>query len=219
MNKYIFLTFICILVLTSCVSSDSTERKSENNDLVQVIKKNPDTLETDDSLEEYRQLEEEPRQYKKHTIKEKIDGKVYSYTFIVNDGKIKWTYKDPDEKSPVTVIYECNPDIPADAIIGECSGLAYWNLTSVALYDMTDELGMYSYDLHQKGKQMLTKCINNLSKARKYCPGAYKKAQDHYKNLIDAEGQGADALWEEICLMSFGLAEYPLDVCDIYDED
>ena len=37
-----------------------------------------------------------------------------------------------------------------------------------------------------------------------------------YYDLINAENGGADALWEELTVLSYALGEHPISVCDIY---
>lgn len=211
-KSYVIVVLVCLFSLLSCNPSNSSEENKSYQNSQQNLKIEKPTKETKEEITQ-------PSQYKKHSITERIAGKTYTYTFVVSDGNLSWSYKGPDVKKTVTKRYKCNPDISANAIIAECNGIAYWNLTSAALYEMTDEIKYYSYDLHKKAKQMLSKCVSSLSDSKKNCPGAFKKAQSHYTNLIDAEGQGADALWEEICLLAYGLEEYPLEVCDIYFDD
>ena len=201
--------YIILSIITIAICSCKTE-SSQEKDINQSPESTTNVYSDKDS-------QTASTQYMSRTISERINGKKHTHSFVVDNGKFTWIYRGADGNESRT--YDCNPDVPAKIIIAEGEAMAYWSLASECFNEMIDEVGMYSNDLHQKGKSMISKCATNLKKARQYCPGAYKKAQDHYKNLIDAEGVGADALWEEIQLLAYGLEEHPLDVCDIYFDD
>ena len=58
--------------------------------------------------------------------------------------------------------------------------------------------------------------VSSFAKARSDCPNAFSKANKIYNDLINAENGGADALWEELTVLSYALGEHPISVCDIY---
>lgn len=195
-----------------CVIIFSLKKTTNNIEITQPTKVVPKDTTTvvNEKIEEKKSI-----QHKSATIAENYAGKKFNYNIQVNDGILKWTYSGEGGKDSKTI--NCNPDIDADIIIAEFKGLAYWGIASELLWDMVEEEKVYIWDLHNGAKDALGKCVSCLSKARSNCPNAYKKAQEMYKNLIDAENSGGDALWNEIGTMSFAMGEYPLDVCDIYN--
>ncbi|MBQ5981359.1 MAG: serine/threonine protein kinase [Prevotella sp.] len=165
-------------------------------------------------VQEVIQEEKKDIQLKTSSISENYAGRKYNYNIKVENGILDWTFSGEGGNDRRKL--DCNPNIDADVIIAEFKGLAYWDIASELIFYMVEEQKFYSDDLYESGKDALSKCVSNLSKARGNCPKAYEKAHDMYKNLINAENDGADALWDELMLYSYALGEHPLSVCDIY---
>lgn len=165
-------------------------------------------------VEKVIQEEKKDVQLKTSSISENYAGRKYNYSIKVENGTLNWTFSGEGGNDRRKL--DCNPNIDADVIIAEFKGLAYWDIASELIFYMVEEQKYYSYDLYEGSKDALSKCVSNLSKARSNCPNAYEKAHDMYKNLINAENEGADALWEKLELYSYALGEHPISVCDIY---
>ena len=117
MKKYFFISLLCCIAFVGCIgnSSNSTSQNSseQNQQQIQMVDSESESkvdVKMNDNSDVSSQ--NEAKQFKKHSITEKIEGKVYSYTFVVNNGNLQWSYKGPDVKKTVTRMYKCNPDIP-----------------------------------------------------------------------------------------------------------
>ena len=165
-----------------------------------------------DSLD-IKQEEEQNKlkQFKTTIINENYVGNKYYYNIQVNDGKLNYSYNADGKGSE---IINCNPDVSADIIIAEFKGLVYWEIAAGLLFNMVEEINNFHYDQFEAVKNALGKSVSFLSKARNNCPNAFKKAQQMYSDLINAEN--GDNSWEIISRKSFEMGEYELSVCDIY---
>jgi hypothetical protein len=148
------------------------------------------------------------------TISENYAGRKYNYNIRVENGKIYWSYSGEGGKESKSL--NCNPDVNADIIIEEFKGLVYWGMATDLLFYMVEDEKIFVHDIYVGAKDAFGKCVSSLSKAKGNCPNAFKKAQGMYKDLINAENSGAKPLWDELSLLSYGMGEYPLSVCDIY---
>ena len=153
-------------------------------------------------------------QQKSATFSEKYAGRKYIHYIRVENGQINWTFSD--EVGKISKILTCNPDVDADIIIAEFKGLAYWNIACDLIINMVEEENSFQNDIYESAKDAIAKSVSSFSKATETCPNAYKKAQEIYKNLINAENSGADALWNELATISYSVSEEnPIEVCDI----
>ena len=148
------------------------------------------------------------------SISENYAGRKYNYNIRVENSKIYWSYSGEGGKE--TKSLNCNPDVNADIIIEEFKGLVYWGMANDLLFYMVEDEKIFVHDIYVGAKDAFGKCVSSLSKAKGNCPNAFKKAQGMYKDLINAENSGAKPLWDELSLLSYGMGEYPLSVCDIY---
>ena len=153
-------------------------------------------------------------QQKSSTFSENYAGRKYNHYIRVENGEINWTFSDDGGK--ISQILTCNPDVDADIIIAEFKGLAYWHIACDLITNMVEEEKSFHNDLYESAKDAIAKSVISFSKATETCPDAYKKAQEIYKNLINAENGGADALWNELATISYSVSEEnPIEVCDI----
>ncbi len=157
-----------------------------------------------------------PLQDKAYTFNEKYGDTTYRYSVKIYDGNVTWSLKCPGEK--YNGAFKCNPEMDPDIILEEFKGVIYWAFASKYFWRMAEELGFYRYDEYQWAKRSFSNSVSSFGKARKYCPSAYKKVQSMYKDLINAENS-VDALWDEICLLSYALGEHPIEACDLYECD
>ena len=163
---------------------------------------------------EYDNNAVQSQQLKTSSISENYAGKKYYYSIQVENGTLKWAFTGTGGRESKKS--SCNPQVSGDVIIAEFKGLAYWDIASELIFHMVEEQGFYSYDLYESAKDALAKCVSSLAKARSNCPNAYSKAKNMYNDLVNAENKGADALWEELSVLSYALGENPISVCDIY---
>ena len=207
-NSYIWwivgIASVLILSFVVLINNKKTESvfyEKRTNEIVE---------ETRDSVQETNNN----TQQGSSTISENYAGRKYNYNIKVENGELCWTFSGEGGKDSKKL--SCNPDVNADIIIAEFKGLAYWGIANGLIWEMVEEQQVYNWDLHAGAKEALGKCVSSLAKAKDNCPNAYKKAHEMYKDLINAENAGADPLWEELTILSFGMGEYPLSVCDIY---
>jgi len=198
----------CFFILSKHEGTENIE--SENT----TIADSSTNIVIQDVQEVIQEEEKKDIQLKTSSISENYAGRNYNYKIKVENGTLNWTFSGEGGNDRRKL--DCNPNIDADVIIAEFKGLAYWDIASELIFYMVEEQKFYSDDLYEGGKDALGKCVSNLSKARNICPNAYEKAHDMYKNLINAENGGADALWELLELYSYALGEHPISVCDIY---
>ena len=156
------------------------------------------------------------RQDKSYNFKETYGDTTYRYSVKIYDGRVTWSLKCPGEN--YNGAFNCNPELDPDIILEEFKGVIYWGFASKFFWRLCEELGYYRYDEYQWAKRSFSKSASSFGKARQYCPSAYKKVQSMYKDLITAENS-VDALWEEICILSYALGENPIEACDLYECD
>ena len=213
-NSYIGWIIGIAVVAIACFFMLSKHEGKENIESENTTIADSSTNIVIQDVKEVIQEEKKDNQLKTSSISENYAGRKYNYNIKVENGILDWTFSGEGGNDRRKL--DCNPNIDADVIIAEFKGLAYWDIASELIFYMVEEQKFYSDDLYESGKDALSKCVSNLSKARGNCPKAYEKAHDMYKNLINAENDGADALWDELMLYSYALGEHPLSVCDIY---
>lgn len=155
------------------------------------------------------------------TFSEKVVSE-YTYTITVNGNIIELSYvrvcEDKNEKEKEsTSIIKCDPTIGEENVLAELKARIYWELACEAFFEMAENEGQYNHELYLSGKEMLKKCLSCLSEVQNICPGSFKKANEFYIDLVNAEGFGAETVWEEIETLGFAMGEYPLELCHIYD--
>ena len=213
----ILLAIGCLLALGIGYLIYNTTRVSKTRLDTSIVGDSTAILEQDSAFAS--QATDEPQtpiQNKTYTFNEKYGDTTYRYSVKVYDGNVTWSLKCPGEK--YNGAFKCNPEIDPDIILEEFKGVIYWAFASKYFWRMAEELGYYRYDEYQWAKRSFSNSVSSFGKARKYCPSAYKKVQSMYKDLINAENS-VDALWDEICLLSYALGEHPIEACDLYECD
>ena len=191
----------------SYVSDIGADTAHSNNETVSQFDRTNTSTRNDDNAATSQEL-------KTSSITEKYCGKKYNYSIQVENGTLTWSFSGTGASESEKL--SCNPQVSSDVIIAEFKGLAYWDIANELIFHMVEEQGFYSYDLYESAKDALGKCVSSFAKARSDCPNAFSKANKIYNDLINAENGGADALWEELTVLSYALGEHPISVCDIY---